>query len=61
MAAIKRKETVCGRFGELLAVMFIALKLTHQIDWSWWWILSPLWGAVVLAVVIGVLRTSAGK
>ena len=30
-------------FGGLLCLLFIALKLTHQIHWSWWWILSPLW------------------
>lgn len=31
-----------GAFG-LLAIAFIVLKLTGHIDWSWWWILSPLW------------------
>jgi hypothetical protein len=29
--------------GGLLAVVFITLKLVHHIDWSWWWVLSPLW------------------
>lgn len=30
-------------FSSLLAVLFIGLKLTHNIDWSWVWVLSPLW------------------
>lgn len=27
----------------LLAIIFMVLKLTHYIDWSWGWILSPVW------------------
>lgn len=27
----------------LLTVMFVGLKLTDHIDWSWWWVLSPVW------------------
>ena len=34
-----------GFFG-LLAIVFITLKLTHVIDWSWWWVTAPLWGPV---------------
>lgn len=30
-------------FTSLLLLAFIILKLTHFIDWSWWWVLSPLW------------------
>tara|TARA_Y100000034_G_C6866993_1_gene395286 strand:+ start:104 stop:328 length:225 start_codon:yes stop_codon:yes gene_type:complete len=38
----------------MLAVLFIALKLTGVIQWSWWWVLSPLWIALLLFVVIFV-------
>lgn len=31
-----------GFFG-LLTILFIVLKLTHYINWSWIWVLSPLW------------------
>lgn len=31
-----------GFFG-LLTLIFITLKLTHVITWSWWWVVSPLW------------------
>lgn len=30
-------------FPSALTVLFIALKLTHYIDWSWVWVLAPLW------------------
>lgn len=28
-------------FVGLLQILFIALKLTNYIDWSWWWVMSP--------------------
>jgi hypothetical protein len=48
-------------FASLLAIAFIVLKLTGYIDWSWWWVLSPIWIGVILfllivAVVIGMGR-----
>jgi len=33
-------------------VCFIGLKLAGYITWSWWWVLSPIWGALVFMVVI---------
>jgi hypothetical protein len=37
----------------VLFIVFLILKLTNNIDWSWWWVTSPLW--IVLAIVIAVL------
>lgn len=44
-------------FTGWLTVLFIGLKLTGYITWSWVWILSPIWisGALVLAVLVVVL------
>ena len=39
-------------FCGLLAIAFIVLKLCGVIDWSWWWVLSPLWIPLGLVVVI---------
>lgn len=39
-------------FTGLLAVAFIVLKLTGLIDWSWWWVLSPLWLPFLLVAVL---------
>ena len=30
-------------FTGLLTVLFVGLKLTGYITWSWWWVLSPIW------------------
>jgi ABC-type antimicrobial peptide transport system permease subunit len=42
-------------FAGLLTIVFIVLKLTHVIDWSWWWVLSPLWIGFALFLVIAVI------
>lgn len=34
-------------FLGLLTIVFIVLKLTHVIDWSWIWVLSPMWSGAV--------------
>lgn len=39
-------------FCGLLTILFIALKLTGVITWSWWWVLSPLWLPLVIVVAI---------
>lgn len=38
-------------FPSLLTLLFIGLKLTGYIDWSWVWVLSPMWGCWLLALV----------
>lgn len=38
-------------FAGLLGLLFIALKLTGVIAWSWLWVLSPLWIPLALAIV----------
>jgi hypothetical protein len=46
-----------GMFLPLLAVLFIGLKLTGVIAWSWWWVLAPLWApiAILLTWLLGGL------
>lgn len=39
-------------FVGLLTLIFITLKLLKVIEWSWLWVLSPIWISVALAVVI---------
>jgi len=39
----------------VLFLIFLVLKLTGHIDWSWWWVTSPLWIGIVLVVVILIL------
>jgi phosphoglycerol transferase MdoB-like AlkP superfamily enzyme len=48
------QQTASGGIGlgGVLFVVFLVLKLTGHIDWSWWWVTAPLWG--VFAFVVGV-------
>ena len=39
----------------LLGVVFVALKLTGFIDWSWWWVTAPFWGGFALLAGIAVI------
>lgn len=45
-------------FAGLLTIVFITLKLTGVIDWSWWWVLSPIW--ISLALVLTILACVFG-
>lgn len=40
-------------FTGLLTLLFICLKLIGYINWSWWWVLSPIWisAGIVFAVI----------
>lgn len=48
----------------VVCIVFIILKLTHVVAWSWWWVFSPLligWGLgivilLVMLIVVGVMK-----
>lgn len=44
-------STGIGFFG-LLAILFIALKLTGYITWPWVWVLAPIWGGFAIFLVL---------
>ena len=44
-----------------LTLIFIVLKLTGYIDWSWVLVLAPLWAGFVLVVLLLLLLASVGK
>ena len=58
---LSKTETSILRFNYpvMIFIMFLILKLTDNIDWSWWWVTSPLWIPVALvlgaAIVIGFI------
>lgn len=41
---------------DLLALMFIGLKLGGAIDWSWWWVVSPWLIVTGLLALIGIYK-----
>ena len=73
MADAKASASASGiGFCGLLTIVFIVLKLTKVIAWSWLWVLSPLWipvalivlGFVILEIVAAIarrMRTRNGK
>lgn len=36
----------------ILFIVFLVLKLTNVINWSWWWVTAPLWIPVSIALVL---------
>jgi hypothetical protein len=48
-------STSIGFTGALFLV-FLVLKLTKVINWSWWWVTSPIWIPILIAlIIIGVV------
>jgi len=39
--------------GTILFLIFLVLKLTDNIDWSWWWVTSPLWIPILFVLALG--------
>ncbi len=69
---MKNRKSCSGSFLGLLFLVFLILKLAHVIDWSWWWVTSPLWlpvaltlGGLLLVALLGVtgykVVTSIGR
>ena len=50
----KNSSSTIG-FTTLLVIAFIVLKLCKVIDWSWWWVLSPIWIPIALVLVVYAL------
>ena len=54
--ANKTTISLGGTFSNLLTLIFITLKLTGFIDWSWWLVLSPLLvNFVILISLLGCI------
>jgi len=42
-------------FFPLLFLVFLTLKLTEHISWSWWWVTAPLWGPPTLTLSVAAV------
>jgi hypothetical protein len=42
-------------FVGLLTIAFIVLKIIHAIQWSWLWVLSPIWISALFSAVVGII------
>jgi len=55
-AALEKKKhnavvSVCASFCMALTLLFISCKVGEIIDWSWWWVFSPIWIAGFLIMI----------
>ena len=48
----KYKYSENSGFLGLLTIAFIVLKLCNVIEWSWIWVLSPIWIPYVVVIII---------
>ena len=48
-------------FISVLTLMFVVLKLTNNISWSWIWVLSPIWISIILIILIFGIILVAGR
>ncbi len=52
----KNNNTSSGvGFTGLLFLVFLVLKLTDVIDWSWWWVTAPLWVPAAIFLLVAVI------
>lgn len=49
------------KFIEFLQVLFIILKVANIIDWSWWWVFSPLWIPAIVTIIVIIILIIIGK
>jgi hypothetical protein len=51
----------CGSLGisSIVGIVFITLKLTHYIAWSWVWVLAPFWAGYAFAALIFIVLLGA--
>jgi len=54
MASTSSSSGGIGIFGATFIVLLV-LKLIDKIDWSWWWITSPLWLLPALIIVVVII------
>ena len=54
MSAESNNKNGIGFLG-MLAILFIGLKLTNYIEWSWWWVLSPIILIVIIQLFLGAI------
>ncbi len=53
--ANETSKTTGITFTSALLLVFIILKLTGNIDWSWWWVLSPLWIPIIVVIILFII------
>ena len=61
----QNKVYVRGGLGlsSILGLIFVVLKFTGHITWSWWWVLAPFWISwvfTIILIIIGIICVIIG-
>jgi hypothetical protein len=48
----EKSSSLPGGISGCLLCIFVTLKLLGKIDWSWWWVCSPIWIPLLIVVFI---------
>lgn len=58
-----KEESSSGEVGicTVLFLIFLVLKLTNTIDWSWWWVTAPIWAPLGVLVIILIAAWLIGR
>ena len=52
-------QTAAGLSMPLIVfLVFLILRLTHLIGWSWWWVTSPLWIVAALIILTALISSA---
>ncbi len=51
MATVTAQQSGGIGLGGALFLVFLVLKLTGVIGWSWWWVTAPIWIPLVLGLI----------
>jgi hypothetical protein len=57
------KKRIDINFSGFLLILFVILKLTGAIEWSWLWVFSPLWipyALILIVLLIGGISVVLG-
>ena len=46
---------------DIIGIVLIILKITAVINWSWIWVLSPLWISLLIGIGMGIERARKNK
>jgi hypothetical protein len=58
---IDQLDTGEAVFIASIALAPVGLKLAGLLEWSWWWVLSPIWIPICVVLVIVVLFAVFGR
>ena len=44
-------------FTLIITIIFVSARINDKIDWSWWWIFSPVWIPMGLGTIISIFKS----